>query len=239
MARFHSLVLALVFAGGLMLPAGVLSAAQLVVVESTAADLKPGTVLDSTKPVQVPAGAAVTVIADDGKVSTLKGPFSGTVQAGGGKADPSLVGALSKLVTPAGAEQTPLGAMRGGKPPSHPGPWDIDVLRAGTYCVPAKATPTLWRGESEKAGSATLHLLPGGEKIMVEFGAGTASVPWPKALPLKDDTQYLAKTSWRTAVSKLAIYLVPDGLPSDAHRVVWMSNQGCNQQARALLATLK
>ena len=236
MGRLHILL----FSGLLMLPASVVGAAQLVVVDSTAADLKPGTVLDSAKPVQVPAGAIVTVVGDDGKVSTLKGPFSGTVAgSGGGKADPSLVAALSKLVTPGGSGQTPLGAMRGGKPPGSPGPWDIDVLKAGSYCVPAKATPMLWRGEADKAGSATLHLLPGGEKVTVEFAAGAASVAWPKNLPLKDDAQYLAKTSWRTAVAKIAIFLVPDGLPSDAHRVVWMSNQGCGQQARALLATLR
>ena len=56
-------------------------------------------------------------------------------------------------------------------------------------------------------------------------------------MPLTDGGRYLAKLSDRSTVSKLMIHLVP-GLPSDAHRVVWMAERGCSRQARALLARL-
>ena len=85
----------------------------------------------------------------------------------------------------------------------------------------------------------SLQQLPGNEKVVVDWPAGTERIPWPQALPIKDDTPYLAAPSWRTSNAKIVLFLVPDGLPSDPHRAVWMNNQGCVQQARALLASLR
>jgi hypothetical protein len=215
------------------------SAQQLVVIESTAPEIVPGQVIDGAKPLKLGAGASVTVVAESGAVATFKGPFSGVPQAGGGKGDPSLVAALSKIVGEAAKGGTTLGVMRGAKPPVQPGAWEIDVQRPGTYCAAAGRPPGLWRSDAAAGGTVSFHLLPGGEKVTVEWPEGKDTIPWPKNLPLKDDAQYLAKVSWRSAVAKIAVYVVPEGLASDAHRVVWMHNQGCVQQAKALLASLR
>ena len=53
------------------------SAADLVVVASSAPDLAPGTVVKSEAVLKVPAGASVTLISGTGKTVTLKGPHSG------------------------------------------------------------------------------------------------------------------------------------------------------------------
>ncbi len=85
----------------------------------------------------------------------------------------------------------------------------------------------------------SLQQLPGNEKAVVDWPAGAERIPWPAALPIKNDTQYLAGPSWRTSHAKIVIFLVPEGLPSDPHRAVWMNDRGCVQQARALLASLR
>lgn len=223
----------------LLLVAGSALAQQLVVIESTAADHPPGKVIDAAKPIQIAAGAAVTVVSESGAVVTIKGPFSGVPKVGAGKGDASLVAALSKIVGDTAKGSAALGVMRGEKPPGRPGVREIDVQRAGTYCWVAGTAPVLWRSDPAKGGTVSLHLLPGGDKVTIEWPAGLESIPWPNNFPLKDDAQYLAKVSWRTSVAKIAIYAVPEPLPSDAHRVVWMHNQGCQQQAKALLAGLR
>ena len=59
-------------------------AGQLIVIDSTAPELMPGQVVDGSKVLGIAAGARVTLIAEDGRVTTLKGPFSGRPGAGPG-----------------------------------------------------------------------------------------------------------------------------------------------------------
>ncbi|MEE8141224.1 MAG: hypothetical protein V3T66_09980, partial [Alphaproteobacteria bacterium] len=59
-------------------------AGQLIVIDSTAPDLVRGQILDGSKPLGLAAGTRVTLVAEDGQVTTLKGPFSGRPGAGPG-----------------------------------------------------------------------------------------------------------------------------------------------------------
>ncbi len=52
-------------------------AGQMNVIDSTVPDLAPGQIVDGSVPLAVAAGARVTLIAGDGRVTTLRGPFSG------------------------------------------------------------------------------------------------------------------------------------------------------------------
>ena len=53
-----------------------------------------------------------------------------------------------------------------------------------------------------------------------------------------DDEVEDERTAGGMNAAKVTIRLVPDGLPSDAHKAAWMADQGCESQARALLASL-
>jgi hypothetical protein len=222
----------------MLLPLAAL-AQQLVVIESTAAELPAGHVIEAGKAIKLPTGASVTLVADNGQVTTIAGPFSGVPKAAGGKGDAGLVAALSQIVAPKSASSLGVTRSSGSKAAARNTASDIDVRRPGPYCVLSGHSPTLWRSDPSKGGRVTVQQLPGNEKAVVEWPADAERVAWPPAIPIKDDSQYLVGPSWRTSQTKIAVFLVPDGLPSDPHRAVWMNNQGCVQQARALLANLR
>lgn len=69
--------------------------------------------------------------------------------------------------------------------------------------------------------------------------AGAQTLPWPSKTTLGEGDKYLARMKGRRVSSKLVLHLVPEGLPTDAHRAAWMADKGCLRQARRLLARLR
>ena len=63
--------------------------------------------------------------------------------------------------------------------------------------------------------------------------------PWRAGAALGEGDKYLARMKGRRVSSKLVLHLVPEGLPTDAHRTAWMADKGCLGQARRLLARLR
>ncbi|MBI3113091.1 MAG: hypothetical protein HYZ04_01085, partial [Rhodospirillales bacterium] len=129
------------------------SAADLVVVASSAPGVAPGSVVKSDAVLKIPAGASVTLISGTGKTVTLKGPHSGPPGAGGdGAGSPDLIASLSGLLTGSERETGALGTMRALAPTAPPtDPWVIDVGQSGDHCVAAAGAATLWRGSSSHA----------------------------------------------------------------------------------------
>ena len=52
-------------------------AGELVVIESTTPTFKPGQIVDTSVALSLPSGAHLKLLAEDGTVTNLKGPFSG------------------------------------------------------------------------------------------------------------------------------------------------------------------
>ena len=220
-------------------------AGELVVIESTESTLKPGQIVDASAALTLPSGVHLKLLAEDGTVTNLKGPFSGLPPVAGTpggvtkiKAD-GLVKALSRLMVGDAAGNQVLGVIRGGSMTKTTviDLWAVDVQRSGDYCVLANAVPNVSRSKRHKSVTLTLKTLPDDVKVSVRWPVGRNRMAWPEKMPLTDGGRYLAKLSDRSTVSKLMIHLVPV-LPSDAHRVVWMAERGCSRQARALLARL-
>ncbi len=224
-------------------------AGQLIVIDSTAPELVPGEVVDGSKLLGVAAGARVTLIAEDGQVTTLKGPFSGRPGAGPGVPGGSgLIGSLSRLVGGPSAASGALGVMRGSRVANPADAWAVNLVRSVHVCVRAGATPVLRRKKSRMARILTVKALPDGAEKSVEWPAGSDRIGWPEGLALTDGGRYLVRVSsrkslagmsGRTTETTLVAHLVPGGLPSDAHRAAWMADIGCIGQARALLAGLR
>ena len=228
-------------------------AGQLIVIGSTAPELVPGQVVDGSKVLGVAAGVRVTLIAEDGQVTTLNGPFSGRPGAGPGVPGGSgLMSSLSRLVSgPSGASGA-LGVMRGSRGADRADAgadaWVVNLVRSVHACVRAGATPVLRRKKSRGARILTVKALPDGAEKSVEWPAGSDRIGWPEGLAITDGGRYLARVSSRkslagisgkTTETTLVAHLVPGGLPSDAHRAAWMADIGCIGQARALLAGLR
>ena len=75
----------LAFAAAALLFAGSAQAANLIVVEARAIALKPGTTIDSTKPLVLKQGQHVTLISEAGATLSIAGPYNRRLGGGGGK----------------------------------------------------------------------------------------------------------------------------------------------------------
>ena len=91
--------------------AGGAVAADYVILESDAAGIEPGIVVDGAADIVVPAGAQIVLIDPAGETRVVAGPYSGLVaDARGTGSDAS---AIDRLTTQRGKDTKVLGAVRG------------------------------------------------------------------------------------------------------------------------------
>jgi len=228
------LAVAVVTAAALPVPLG---AAELVVIESTAPDLKEGAVVDSTKEIKLPAGAKVTLLTAAGDPVHLDGPFAGKVPAGSKPGDPSLVGAVSRLLNPAGKDTSTVGAVRGITATAAPDPGAVDSAQGGEYCVLRNVPVRLRRGPSGSAEWARLTATKGGDTGEIAWAAGSTLAEWPAAVPQADGARYTLSRV-RGQPAHITLHIEPAGL-NLAQRLGWMQKQGCTEQARAVVRAIR
>lgn len=216
-------------------------AAQLIVVASSAPTLKPGQVVNSGAPIDIPDGASVTLVSRSGKTVTLKGPHAGPAGIGGGNSeDARLIASLSGLFAGSGKETSSLGTMRAAVKRAPPNdPWVINIEVHGDHCVPAKGPVKLWRANSKKARILILKNLGDKTKAKADWPTGASTLIWPSQVTLKEGAYYLARLKNSRTARRLILHLVPENIPTDAHRVAWMADNGCQKQAKLLLARLR
>ncbi len=222
------------------MPAG---AGDLVVVASDAPILQEGQIINGEAPLVVPAGASVTLIAEDGTAVTIKGPFNRAPAPEGGdtSGDRTLLKALAGLFGLGSGEiSTSIGAVRGAGPARMPpNPWFIDIGRSGHQCVLTGGLATLWRADTRKAIIVALRHARTGAKASTDWPSGAATMDWPTGIALEDGASYMARVQEFLGARKLILHLVPGDLPTDAHRVAWMAERGCTEQAKLLLAQVR
>jgi hypothetical protein len=225
-------MVSLLWAGSL---AGGAAAGQFVVVESTTPGWLPGRVIEPGTPIALPAGAHVSLIGEDGRVTKLAGPYAGLPGAAAGDAtDPTLVTALARLFTTGEPATSLLTGEDGLANP--PDVWAIDIGRSGHVCVLAGTWPTLWRADAGLAQSLRVTQPATGEEAEVAFAAGVATAAWPAAVPAVDGATYALHQGGTGGTASIVLRLVPAGGRFHAASVAWMMQAGCPRQARALLA---
>ena len=104
----HFMMMTGAVAGALM--AGGAFAADVVVLDSTATAIAPGSIINDRAQVDIPGNAVVTLIMPDGETRTVAGPYTGPV--GDAK---SADGGVSALTASRGSETKVLGAIRAPK----------------------------------------------------------------------------------------------------------------------------
>jgi hypothetical protein len=214
------------------------AAKQMVVTASTAPSLKVGQVVDGEATLALPSGAKVSLIGADGKPITLQGPYSGRPGQGGGKDDPALVSKLARLLdAKSGGDSNAIGAVRGGPTgravPADP--WMVDIDGSGTTCVRAGKEPVLWRSDGAAPARMGVRRASAEGAATVTWAEGSDTAPWPAAVPVVSGEKYLIRMPNRSLPNVLQLREVPADLTSDAYRAVWMSENGCLEQARRLL----
>lgn len=228
-------MLSLVLAIGLQLVAPA-EAGQLVVISSTIDALKPGIMLDGAKPLNLPAGASVTVIRGDGVLMTLTGPHQGAPTSAASD-DPGLLSKLARVLTTSDQSRTSLGAVRsiGGGTPLVGKPWTIDLNRSGDYCASANHGIGLMRPKVASGRRVVLKRMDTGEKADVAWPADREFTDWPAPMAMADGAVYLARVPDTAAGARLVMHVMPDDLLTAGRQAAWMADQGCTEQARALL----
>ncbi len=236
-ARTAAWAAALLLPGLLALPPRPAMAGSAVVLRSDDAAVKPGQLLDEHSTLSLPAAGAITLITPEGGMMMLEGPYHARPLAGSGKTDPAGMVLLARLANLIGANDisgaaphaTPAG------PPEPTDPFAIDIAAPGVYCVPPDLPPSLWRAASTAALTARLSRALGGQSATILWPAGVASIPWPTGLPIESDENYLLQPDGAAAPVTLLLRRMPAGLPTDAHRAIWLAGHGCRAQGRRLL----
>ncbi|MEM7546095.1 MAG: hypothetical protein AAF367_11215 [Pseudomonadota bacterium] len=96
-----------------LLSVGMAWAEDYVILDSNAAGIEPGIVVDGTADVSIPAGATLVLIDPQGETRVVEGPFDGPLVAAQARSDDSFSETLDRLTTSRGQDTKVLGAVRG------------------------------------------------------------------------------------------------------------------------------
>jgi len=231
------------------------TAAEAVVVASTAPGYALGQILADGTSVSVPDGAGVMLLFASGRTLRVKGPYTGPFDSMRDKAqDTAGRSPLGGLLSSERFVQTDLGAARAlGSPLNKAAEraFVVDPGVAGIYCVPAGGLPTLSRPQDRSLSPVTLApvTLPSGGRgntatvAWASEGASEAPMPWPPGLPLDNGAEIQVSGPDgvpRHTLSFRTLDAVPGGNAANgAALALRLAGAGCARQAAALLTPLR
>lgn len=223
----------------------VVHATDMVVVRSNITQSFPkGKLLDQNTPITLPAEAEITVIFVSGAVKTVTGPYHGilTEPLPNQEVEPLDINTLAKFL----AQRT--GTVRGTSPLLQQKPqdlWWVDVYRQERfYCVTPASNVTLWRPDEQSITASRLIIKrkTTDEQAEIDWPAYQTTLEWPlEELPVIYEETYTVtvKNPSGSSFRKLILYQLPENLPTESHKVVWMVSRRCIGQAYMLLANLR
>jgi len=228
---------------------------DMVIVNSS--DIKQfplGKLLNSSTPLNLSANTEVMVAFNSGGTHKVIGPYQGIVEDPRPKGEQLVFDFYSKQDTPPESVEVIEGLrrilsdewqekVRGANKPENL--WLVDAISTRTrfYCIAPSSNVTLWRPESQKH-SASLLLIKHkgtGKTVKIVWPAHQTELKWPGNLPIVYGDTYTVEVKPRRgspSFKKLVLYQLPDSLPTESHKVVWMAGRGCIPQANMLLASL-
>jgi len=233
MSRYSTLFLAIILTT-------FVQATEIVVVHSNVELYPIGRLLDSRQPIKLPLQAQITVVFPSGGLQTVTGPYQDllTDPLPNQVVDPTLVSALAEFLN----EENLLRGTAVVKKSL----WVVDITdNKRYYCVNPSNQVTLWRPDklSTRASTLLIKHKSSGEQAQEVWPAYQTTLSWPSSLlPIRfGDTYTVELKSYQSGPSfkKLVLYQVPDNLPTESHKVVWMIGRGCIPQANKLLASLR
>ncbi len=213
--------------------------AVVLLVKSTDA-FSEGQLLDVSQVINVPFGAKVIVAFGNGDTQTLEGPYYGKLKA-----------PVSDYLEPAAEDLiTKLVDFRKEPPTRGTTQSDTDWSRVNVnasaryHCVaPSSGGVILWRADNQSVSDVIIKHKATRKAVTVKWPAYQSTLKWPEdKLPLIYGEIYTVKIKNRTGSSsfkKLILYQLPERLPTQSHKVVWMVGRGCIPQANILLASLR
>ncbi len=227
----------------------VVQAADAVVIHAQRTDsFYPGQLLDSKMDIRLAEQAEFTAVFADGHVQTITGPYQGQLANPTELTlnDPDFIPNFAKALNEIKTLQEER-VTRG--PTKNPDDiWWVDVANQSTqqrfFCIAPSTKVVLWRPQSQSDSAATVLIKhrPTGKEAKAVWPAYQTTLKWPESLPIIDGETYNVEVKTRQGAftfKRLVLYKVPDSLPTNSHKVVWMVGRGCISQANMLLASLR
>lgn len=230
----------------------VLAASQFVVIaaEPQSQAFSPGTVLVAGDTIELPAGASLTLLGEDGSVVAIPGPAriavtedaveSSEAEAQAQEKNRSTLSKLAGLLAGEKRNADSLGVSRGfdarGAGGGLADPWVVSVHRSAQGCV-RNAPIRLGRASGDRRLTLTVRGDSVDAVAEIEWSAGQSVVELPATIPPTSD-ELLVKAGDRTVFIDLSM-LPGDIDPEDPMAVMgWMVDQGCDGQALAFARSL-
>ena len=228
----------IICSAAVMLATTPVTARPMTVVEARGTPFKPGMRVDSETPVQLREGEKLTLIAQDGRAATLRGPYRG--KAGGnvtaGATRPGM--ALSALVATRRDRSTAVGAVRSGADAAPlPAPWLIDIGRPGLRCLREGDAAVWWRADSAREESFTVAPLDKSWRATLTWSPGQSEMPAPDIMSGQMVRTFLVRAGDRD--NAITVNIIPAGVDEPLVVASWMIEKNCVQQADAYLRELE
>jgi hypothetical protein len=226
---------ALLLLSRLLLGSAGASAADAVLLASTAPGYAPGAVIDGDERIRLPEGASVTLLLRSGQLLRLRGPAEIALDLA---AAPRWEGAaLAQAFRMRGVDATVIGASRASgpaRPQPRPQEVMVDAQRSGTYCV--GPTDTVWLTRATAAGSDVVLRRRRFSRNLV-WPQGAERIEWPADLPIEDGDRFEVLAGGAQQ-AMLTFHTVAATAPSEAAAIAEAVLLGCHEQQEGALRRL-
>ena len=210
-------------------------AATLVVAEARGVALKPGSTLDSTKPLTLKQAQHVTLISETGSTLKLDGPYNQPPVAAGGSAGVGINQTMAALITQRQARTGEFGVTRGTVLADLPEPWVLDATHSGNVCVMENGTPVFWRPDPKTAVVLSVAPVDRSWTAKAQWPVGSDHIKITTDVPMRAGETYVV--TFNGNESAVTMVQVPATLTNAKMLAGWMAARRCEQQAQALLKT--
>lgn len=217
-------------------------ASNAVIIYSNADTLSAGQLLDEQIIIHLTKKEEVSVAFATGGIQTLKGPYQGEITDPnkGEEEDATLVSQLAQFI-----QNMKQNIVIRGTQQYDIKLWMVDVNTLDRhYCVPASQQLKLFRPDEESkiASSVLIKHKATGKEVKVAWPARKVTLAWPRSLSLVYGDTYtvtVKSMQGQEHFKMIVLYRLPDSLPTEPHKVLWMAGRGCIPQAEMLLASLR
>ena len=221
-------------------------AGKLVIIASDVPGLAAGDIIGTGDALEIPKGASITLVAENGEPINLVGPFSGSPgQAAAGGGTSGLIDALALLMTspdnyyePGASRAIGGGASQELEVAGFDDVWMVNVTRRGPRCLPAGVPVLLWRPEPRPEVKLSVGRTTANTVVKLTWPRDAATIGWPAEVTIVDGAAYSIRQDISKSADRVTLRLIPIGFANSAHLALWLEDVSCTQQARAVLGNL-
>ncbi len=221
-------------------------ASQLVVIDSKSPTYNPGDFVETTSMIQLGEGETLELLAEDGRIYRLRGPYEGLAVAGEKAQKQNLLSAMAALVSSPEQNVRSVGATRGTNPDkpksdNPKAPWSHLTIDSGDeyQCVVKGRAVKFWRPDANADTKLTVTHLTKSLTEELDWPVGKRELAWPEALSLEYDVFYKIGTGTSPRFRYLKVREISPQAVGGPQGVAWLAAKGCQRQAKALYTALQ